>query len=742
MNKIEEIILRRRNKVLFLDIKEELKFVNKQATQSQVASLMKNLEDLGYTLSKEVVEQLLVMDYDLVNKFYLELTTQLKEYIGADVEYNPMYPNFPTQVEEMEDIELFFNALVHYWSFGELLPEYKKDERLPLFDNPEFKVIELGNLDELYEIRNNSMKAKTSLSKKDKDDLKILFKNLSNTNLPEEIPFKENVVVIARTLYESGSIEVLFKYLKTATDVLRFVVELCDGDTSLAANTKFKSFKRSERRLILQLLDNCGSIEEDMLRYRMHWIRLAERLHPGEYPEFKKAYVAFDKLRNNEKAIVTFNKKLEEALKSKNVGLTVEKLVKRPGEFARRLDHLLRIASNNVEKDYIVEQFEKVVSEVATPILLQVVEHFKYRFGEKIENESRVYFPKGQVSRVYCDKDEREKLDEQICNRIVKICEQELLSKYNNLEPLGKVYIDPELQNYIVPQSQRSASEALKVITRGSRLSIDKNAKAVRGFIWWTNQQNSRVDIDLSVAVLKKDFTYHKHISYTNLRDEGMRAFHSGDITNGGDANGKGVAEFLDFDIDSVLKDGGRYIIFQVYSFTQQPFNKLEHCMFGWMERGDVKSGEIFEPSTVEQKINLTQNSIVSVPVIFDCVEKEFIWLDVNMGINDSLNNYYSNNVENNLKGISAVCYGILNTHKPSMYYLAALHANSRGEITDNRNKADIIFSNDTTKPVQKLCIEVYDEDGELIETRQEERIRDDVKIITAFDVDYWQSLV
>lgn len=738
MNKLEEIILRRRNKVLFLDA-EELKPMNKQATQSQVAILMKNLEDLGYTLSKEVVERLLTMDYDVVNMFYLELVAQLKEYIGADVEYNPMYPNFPAQVEEMEDIELFFNALVHYVTYGELLPEYEKDERLPLFDNPKLKVIELGNSEELYEIRNNLMSAKTSLSETDKEDLKILFESCVG-DYPEEIPFKENVVVIARMLYDVSSIEVLSKYLKTATDVLRFVVELCDGDTSLAANTKFKSFKRSERRLILQLLDNCGSIEEDMLRYRMQWIRLAERLHPTEYPEYKKAYSAFDKLRNNEKAIMTFNKKVEKALKNEDVALAVDRLVKRPGEFARRLDHLLRIAKHDNEKNYAIEQFEQVASEVATPILLQLVEHFKYR-NVKEEDRSRVFFPKGQVSKAFCRKDERERLDYGFCAKIVTICKEALKENYSKLESLGKVYIDPELENYLVPQSQRSASETLKVVTRGSRLPISKDTKAVRGFIWWTNQESSRVDIDLSATVLKEDFTYHKHISYTRLRDEGMRAYHSGDIVNGGDVNGKGVAEFLDVDIDSVVKDGGRYVIFQVYSFTQQPFNKLKNCMFGWMEREDVKSGEIFEPSTVEQKINLAQNSITSVPVIFDCVTREFVWLDINMGT-DYLDYYRPNNVESNLTGISAVCYGILNAHKPNMYNLAMLHTKARGELTDNRNEADIIFSNDTTKPVQKLYIEVRNENGELIETRVEEKVREEVKIITAFDVDYWQSLV
>ena len=90
------------------------------------------------------------------------------------------------------------------------------------------------------------------------------------------------------------------KYFKTATDVLRLITALSNGDISLASNTKFRNFKRRERRIIMELLQNCGSIEEDMLRNKGRWIRIGEKVHPGEYDEkrFGKVIVAFNKLRN------------------------------------------------------------------------------------------------------------------------------------------------------------------------------------------------------------------------------------------------------------------------------------------------------------------------------------------------------------------------------------------------------------------------------------------------------------
>lgn len=58
------------------------------------------------------------------------------------------------------------------------------------------------------------------------------------------------------------------KYFKTATDVLRLAVALSEGDVSLASSVRFKKFNRAERRFLLGLLEQCGNITEDMLRYK------------------------------------------------------------------------------------------------------------------------------------------------------------------------------------------------------------------------------------------------------------------------------------------------------------------------------------------------------------------------------------------------------------------------------------------------------------------------------------------
>lgn len=691
---INEILLRRKNKVIV----ERGNEVNPNS--QYIATIIKNIEALGYTLSKELFEALQTLSRDDLQKFYLELVPILKKLVGADVIYKPMYPNFPESVMELEYVDLFINAIVHYWSDGTLYPNEKREERLPLFDATKVKIIDIGTVEDLHEIFNNLCQSKTSISQTDKEDFEWIFKNMQ-VKFSDEIPLKENVALIGKLYLENYSLATsrdIQKYFKTATDVLRLITAMSDGDISLATNTKFRNFKRKERRLLLELLQNCGGIEGDMLRYKNRWIRVGERLHPAEYSEaqFGKVITAFNKLRNGIK-METFAGKVTKAIETEDYKSALILLKKRPGELARKLDHLMRNAD---DKNSVINTFKDVASEVSTPVLLQVKEHFANR-TKKLE--SRVFFPKGNLARCHCIENTLSDIDEKYCNAIVKICENALIENYKSKDFLGNVYLSEDFKRYVVPFSQRSASKALKTIIRGSRLPIDDNTKAMRAFIWWTNMgedegnhgygyDNERIDIDLSAAIFDGKWNYMEHVSYTNLRSDRYNACHSGDITNGGSVNGDGVSEFLDVDIDSVIKYGARYIVYQVYSYTGQKYSDMPHAMFGWMSREDVKSGEIYDPKTVDQKMDLTSQSTVCIPVIFDCVNREMIWCDMNLSLNGCHSNYGGNNVESNLSGVAATCYSMVNMSKPNLYDLIDLHIRARGLRVDNKEDADVIF--------------------------------------------------
>lgn len=730
MSETDEILLRRKNRLIINPNFSDYKQTSNE--QRLVLMMMKNVQSFGYTFSKELFVALSHLTQLELESLYLTLIPTLKKLVGADVEYKPMYPNFPMQVAQMGDIESFINAIVHYWSYGNLMPEYEKDERLPLIDDNKMALLSIGNHEDLMEIFKNLVASKTSLSAQDKEDVTAIIRNCADyTNyLPDVIPLKENVALIGKLIIEEApikSIKAISKYFRTATDVLRLVTALSDGDISLASKTKYRNLKRRERRMILDLLSNCGNITEDLFRYQYEWIRVTEILHPFEYnyPRYKNINNAFNTLRNDKKPLM-FGGKVQSAILRKDMKTAADLLKTRPGEFARQLDKVIRDSDN---PSYILECFKSVATEISTPVLLQVRQHFIGRMAET-PNPVRVFFPKGNLAKAISIKNELPAISKIICQNVAKTCHDALIEQYKSKNSLGNVYVDEELKNYLVPFSQRSASSTTKSIVRGSQLPIKSDTTAVRAFIWWTNT-SERVDIDLSATIYDSDWKYVEHISYTDLCSARMKAYHSGDITNGGSISGKGVSEFLDVDIDAVAENG-RYIVYQVYSFTGQRFSTLKNCRFGWMEREDVNSGEIYEPTTVKMSMDVNAEGRTAIPVIFDCAERKFIWCDMNLGIDDS--HHGGINLESNIHGVTATCYAMTHLNKPNIYDLAMLNAMARGTVVNDRNNADIIFSNDTTTP-----FEIVVEKNKI--TGEEKRVlkdKVDVPIITSFDIDYF----
>ena len=711
-NSVFNIILRRKNRV-FINDDDMLKSLSAAVGEKNkqiVATMNKNIEVFGYTMSEALFDKLVHMKAKNREVMYDALVNGLKEITGADRVYNPMYPNFPESVMEKDDFELYFNAIVHYWSFGTLLPYEEKKERVPLFNVAKVKVLEAGSFDDLNDIFNNLCASKTSLSKSDVEDM-IFILNSAKVTLPNEIPFKENAACVCRLLVDTGVDTdgyLCRKYIKTATDVLRLVTAMSDGDVSLAENTKFRNLKRGERRIIMNLLAGCENTAEDMSKYAGRWIRVGEKLHPGEFAKnerYTKAVQAFGVIRNDGK-IKSFAGRVDAAVASGDVKTIVSLLKKRPGEFAWRIDFLLRTFDKDADRKAVIMSFASVAKDVSSTVLLQVREHFINKLDGS--DDMRVFFPKGNLARSYYVKNNKTKtIPEDVMKMVIAVCESTLVNIYGNREFLGKVYIDEALKNYTVPFSLRSAGKTMTAVSRGSRIAIDDSAKIIRPFIWWTNTKDNIIDVDLSVAVFADNWDCLEHVSYTNLKSSRFGICHSGDITNGGPVDGEGVAEFIDLDIEKALSAGARYAAFNVYNFSDENFSKMEHAAFGFMTRNDMKSGEIFEPSTVKQRMDLASATTTCIPVIFDLRERVLIWCDMALTADHVRAGYGGINVESNLPSVVVTCKAMVDVKKPNLYDLFTFNAKARGVITDNPDEADIRFGLDDNCDVKPSDIDV-----------------------------------
>ncbi len=660
-----------------------------------IFNLLKNIESLGFTLSPELVEVVKTLSVERLKIFYRQLIADLKENVGAYVEFKPMYPNFPEQVKQASEEELYTNAFWHYlgdWIGRRILPNYEKKQREPLKDKVNLKAIELGNKDDFNSILTRLLSAKTSVSETDKKDIEWFIKTYSSKIFdltPSEIPLRENVAFYIGCLL-TNNIEAepqIKQHVKTATDVLRIAVAISDGDISLAENTKFTGISKRNRKLLLQTLEKIGRITEDMLRNKNRWKRLGEKLHPFEYKkQFPKCFEAFDIIRND-KPFETFNSKVEKSLIQKDIALTSSLLKARAGEFARRLDNLIRL-SNNAES--LLSEFQKVASSVSTPVLLQVKTHFSERNKAR---ELRVFFPKGNVGKAKAIDNNLPAIDEKICKEIVSICDETLIEKFKNYKPLGKVFLDENLKNYTVPFAQRSASKALKTISRGSKIDLPIG-ETIRFFIYWKDG-NNRTDLDLSALALDTESGYKMEIAYYNLKEIG--GYHSGDITSAPE----GASEFIDIEISKCLKQGIRYVLMSVNSYTNQLYCDLPICFAGFMLRQFPNSGEIYDPLTVENKFDLTANTRIAIPLIIDLYERKVIWTDLSLKGNPSTNN----NVHNNLSSTTIINKSMTTLVKPNLYDLLTLHIKARGEKTLDIKEANTIFA--TNKGIKPSDIDI-----------------------------------
>lgn len=695
-----EILLRRKNMfevnlgVEVLDMDVEADREAQKVRETSVASVAKNLTFYGYMLDEAIVEKLKNASYDDIVKWYFSIREIVRDLVGSRENMEPLYKNFPNDTMEPEKSEMYLASYLYFISHGQIAPdEYEFKPELNEFCN--LTLIKEADEEAFNEIFTNLLSSKVALGDVDKKDLNYFVCNVDNFYelIPDTIPNKENLIsftnlCIAQFGYDSKQVNSLAKVYKTATDVLRLAVAMSDGDTSLAKKTKFKSFKRSERRFLLSLLDNVKYPLEDMFRYKTEWIALGEVLHPGDFSnKYKNAYENFSKLRNNEK-VPSFYGKVNAAFDSKDLKALLKLLSSRPGEFARTLDRALSAFASNEESQEILEAFTKVASKVETTVLIGLMNHMKDR---KNSLDTRIFFPKGHITKAFFIENNMKPLADEVVDKAIEICRDAIISIYKEKEAMGKVYLDEALKEYVFPMTLRNAGRALKPLARGTKLYLKDNCTTARVFVYWHETPSQRnIDLDLSVILLNEDYGLIDYCYYGNLGEKHIReagCFHSGDMREAPN----GATENIDLDFEKLKAKKVKYVLTCVHSFTQEPFYELQEAFVGIMERECPESGEVFEPATVVTRSDLATSSQTSLAMMVDVDERSMTWLDLS---SDASNAYdVANNVRNSKSALIPMTKAFMNRNYATIYDIISLNVEARGEFVDNKADADYIFS-------------------------------------------------
>lgn len=644
--------------------------VKKDAFNIKVISFVNEMHNFGFLVTKELYQYLSSLDEATSVEVCQKVLSLAKESVGAHVAMKAFYPNFPRQVMEASDAELFINAILHYWTLGAWSPEYVEEKRPDLKEENPKTEISLISMEDVKAYFFRILASKNSIPASLVEFVEMGIEEGWAAEYKGEIPFKETLCRVATALVKQG--QSINGVVATTTDVLRVMAALSESDIELKTKVRFKSLNRKARRALVSALEEVINIS-DVKAYASLWKRAFHSLHVGEFGG-KVAEIAA-RFRN-EKNVVTSETVVAEAIKSGDVKVAVNKLVNKPSVFARSLDKLLR-DSNPQTSAWVIKEFAKVVEKVDSKVLLQVLGHFKGRSLN--EAGERVVFTAGSKGKALLAPSLKA-LDKSVVEHVVSVIEAELKNKFSEKALLKdkKVFISPEVYSVLIPSQLASITENKKTVARGSRVPLDlipedAEKNVLRMFIHWIGQ-----DQDLSAFFINEDMTEFSQVAYYNLRNS--YACHSGDVTYAPAPHGG--SEFIDVRMDEALADGMRYIAMDVRVYNGPTFLKHERSFAGFMLRNDLKSGEIFEPTTVRGKFDITLDGSTVMPCFFDMKTREMIWLDSVLPGCGVYSNYRQvNNLNNNIASSTDMlrAYLKMKDTKVTMKELVCLHIDAVG---------------------------------------------------------------
>ena len=623
---------------------------------------------------------------------------------SPSAEYRPFYPDFPIQVRSASEAALLVNAALHY--LGDvvgvrILPDYRPSPREPLpGDDGALTELGLATAQDLERIVADLIAQATPFSVQDRADLMAL-RDFGPERAPH-VAVKENLAVLSVTFPD---LDFSASY-RTVTDVLRLAVAMAGGDVSLAEPCRFPSFSRAQRRRLLGLLDAVGQVQdsrdsaEEMARRCERWKRLARHLRHGDYARrFPRAAALLHQVASGD-AEAGFTSRLEEALARRDVEGALRLLTTRPGVFARRLNHLLRLCADDVARERVVAEFARVAPEVSLPVLVRLWEYFSSPGPDALPwRVVAIKAATGTKTTLIPSTRRPGPADA----AVVRAVEETLRQRRR----LGRIAVNQGLYGgYTAPVGLRSASPGMRTAGRGTRLPLPEG-KTIRFFLHWrdlpeappdapgpagpaaTADRDTRVDLDLSAFFVSEDFARTEQIAYYNLRS--TAAAHSGDLTSAPD----GAAEFIDVTLAEALRQGWRYVVMTVHSFSHHRLSEVPECWAGAMARGaDPQSGEVFEASTVMQRLDLVSPTFNATPFVIDLAERRLIWWDLPVGVGE----HQVANLDRSSNRVLAHLLYLLEGRRMPLAHLLGLLADV---VVEDPDEAQLVFGEGGILPWQ-----------------------------------------
>ena len=695
-NSINSIALRHLNGIHIA--KNTTNNVNETLSIEELATLIKKFEGYGYIFSKELA---IAISKEERNTIIDKLKSVIKviEDFKSDKNYTVFYKNFPDEVINMNEIDLYINQILHYW-IGYLPSNSENIIKEDVEPSKLVKARELNLIDDemIEKLFVDLLSSNVTLSEQYLDDVCVLTNNKSIKELEkymEYIQMKETLTTVSSYILKKEG--VLVGNFKTATDILRLIAKISEDELN-NKHIHFAYFSRTELSQLMTKLENLQNPMPDIKRYSKPWHTFfklyAKKINFNKYPKVRNAVdMLFGDI-----SYMTERGKINEKIKrlpimsEEELDNFVKEYTVFYGDYIREILSLLNKANEN-QYEKLLLGLENSVTKVNTRILFQLYDRI-INLKAKDETVPRLVNSKGKWRRLR----ESISLSDELLNRVLKIVEDGIKTQLKEKENLGKVFIDEDYKNIMLTTSEKDSNVSLRPMTRGSRIKFNPNAEVLRFFVAWKNLDEKtlkelntiydRVDVDLSALTFNENLEFNDVVAYYNQKKSGF-AF-SGDITNAPE----GALEYIDvFDLERLKKKGNRYILMQIRSYNGYTFEEINSVYAGVMELTSIEAKEKknMYSTAITEGFQIVSSERTTNTILVDLKNYEYIWLDMNMDsykldiFQNALNYEEIPYLNDMLRYFSRKQY-------ITMYDLLKLNADVRGILTRNKKEADVIF--------------------------------------------------
>lgn len=554
-----------------------------------------NIEALGYALSKEGIVRL-AREY-AANPKMTPLHIRIKEF-EPDIEASPMYPNFPIQVLEMDELELRVNQLIHYLTtYGRehiLTAEVRKGwlpETETLMEREDDKqIVNLKTLDYLPPREVNNFIIENLVGRNERllpNELKLAKEAIKSHNRRGilSIPFKENIGTIFGDDLLNGPLEERYEILSELSSlVMKHPGDVLDLVEHLVILNKYKHFKTSLKRGLVRMIEvfPTSAVEENLASNR--WsnkflgkggksrainrnIALIDYLSFSKFSKNAEAMGVVNDLKDG--SLLSWNQKLEKAYDDERHEDVLRLLNQRPGIYFRQIN---RLHKQGVPVNLISEDVKEFAQDLKTQSIVSALNNY-----EGSDEVVKIFY------------------DALICNLNSKDVD-DLAGK--------KVFVEQDEIDF--SNSKLSITDKFEeggYIQSGMAIKIPDDAKFLRFFTYWDD--SSRIDIDLHAAYDRENNS-DGHIGWNGSpKVDGLT--YSGDITH------SGAAEYIDIDLQQAKDKGVSRVQFNINSYTGIKFRDIETIFSGLMVLGKMgQKVKLYDQKNILFRHDLENNSMAT----------------------------------------------------------------------------------------------------------------------------------